>query len=112
MIGLTLNDGVKEMDSNIRLLDCTLRDGAYIVDARFGSPAITGLIKKSEEANIEVIECGWLKNQPHEEGTSFYHVPDDIRRYITEKKRGVTYVVMIDWDRYDLSQLPEYFYCH
>lgn len=108
MIGLTLNDGVKEMDSNIRLLDCTLRDGAYIVDARFGSPAITGLIKKSEEANIEVIECGWLKNQPHEEGTSFYHVPDDIRRYITEKKRGVTYAVMIDWDRYDLSQLPEY----
>ena len=108
MIGLTLNDGVKEMDSNIRLLDCTLRDGAYIVDARFGSPAITGLIKKSEEANIEVIECGWLKNQPHEEGTSFFHVPDDIRRYITEKKRGVTYAVMIDWDRYDLSQLPEY----
>lgn len=108
MIGLTLNDGVKEMDSNIRLLDCTLRDGAYIVDARFGSPAITGLIKKSEEANIEIIECGWLKNQPHEEGTSFFHVPDDIRRYIAEKKRGVTYAVMIDWDRYDLSQLPEY----
>lgn len=108
MIGLTLNDGVTEMDSNIRLLDCTLRDGAYIVDARFGSPAITGLIKKSEEANIEIIECGWLKNQPHEEGTSFFHVPDDIRRYITEKKRGVTYAVMIDWDRYDLSQLPEY----
>lgn len=103
-----LNDGVTEMDSNIRILDCTLRDGAYIVDARFGSPAITGLIKKSEEANIEIIECGWLKNQPHEEGTSFFHVPDDIRRYITEKKRGVTYAVMIDWDRYDLSQLPEY----
>lgn len=95
------------MDNNIRLLDCTLRDGAYIVDAKFGSPAITGIIKKSEEANIEIIECGWLKNQPHEEGTSFFHVPDDIRRYITEKKSGVTYVVMIDWDRYDLSQLPE-----
>lgn len=93
------------MKNNIRLLDCTLRDGAYIVDAKFGSPVITGIIKKSEEANIEIIECGWLKNSAHEEGTSFFHVPDDLKRYITEKKKSATYVAMIDWDRYDLSQL-------
>lgn len=96
------------MNNNIRLLDCTLRDGAYIVDAKFGSPVITGIIKKSEEADIEIIECGWLKNSAHEEGTSFFHVPDDLKRYITKKKKSATYVVMIDWDRYDLSQLPEY----
>lgn len=96
------------MKKDIQLLDCTLRDGAYIVDAKFGSPVITGIIKKSEEANIEIIECGWLKNSAHEEGTSFFHVPDDLKHYITEKKKSATYVVMIDWDRYDLSQLPPY----
>lgn len=95
------------MKKKIQLLDCTLRDGAYIVNAKFGTPAIKGIINKSQEANIDIIECGWLKDSVHEEGTSFFHVPDDIRPYLEEKKEGTTYVVMIDWDRYDLDNLPQ-----
>lgn len=45
----------------IQLLDCTLRDGAYIVDAKFGVPAIKGIIKKLQDADVDIIECGWLK---------------------------------------------------
>jgi len=30
----------------LELLDCTLRDGAYIVDAHFGVAAIKGILKK------------------------------------------------------------------
>lgn len=92
--------------SNIKLLDCTLRDGAYIVDAKFGTAAIRGITRKLEKARVEIIECGWLKDKPHEEGTSFFHVPSDLEQYIGEKKQNATYVVMIDWDRYDLQQLP------
>ena len=62
----------------MQLLDCTLRDGAYIVDAKFGVPAIKGMIRKLQDAGVDIIECGWLKNAPHEEGTSFYHVPEDL----------------------------------
>lgn len=95
------------MSEKIQLLDCTLRDGAYIVDAQFGTVAIKGIINKLEDANVEVIECGWLKNNEHLQGTSYYHVPDDLRQYLPEKKKDVLYTVMIDWDRYDLSFLPE-----
>lgn len=94
------------MDKKIKLLDCTLRDGAYVVDAKFGRPAIKGIISKLTEAKADIIECGWLKDKPHEEGTSFYHVPDDIRPYLTSKDKDITYVVMIDWNRYDTSVLP------
>lgn len=59
------------MGKRVQLLDCTLRDGAYIVDAKFGVPAIKGIIKKLQDADVDIIECGWLKNTPHEEGTSF-----------------------------------------
>ena len=90
----------------IELLDCTLRDGAYIVDSRFGSPAIKGIIKKMQDANVDIIECGWLKNGLHTEGSSFYHVPDDLKPYLIEKNTRSTYTVMIDWDRYDLDLLP------
>lgn len=94
--------------SGIKLLDCTLRDGAYIVDADFGTPAIRGIIKRMQDANVELVECGWLKDTPHREGTSFYHVPSDLEQYLSEKNRHTTYVAMIDWDRYDLSKLPPY----
>lgn len=96
------------MNKRIRLLDCTLRDGAYIVNARFGAPAIKGIVNKMQEANVDIIECGWLKNAPYEEGTTYYHVPSDFERYLTNRNPALTYTVMIDWDRYDLDNLPEY----
>ena len=92
--------------SKVALLDCTLRDGCYIVNSKFGSPAITGIIKKVQEAGIEIIECGWLKDSVHEKGSAFYHVPQDLEEYIGEKKEYAAYAVMIDWDRYNLDNLP------
>jgi len=91
----------------VKLLDCTLRDGAYVVDAKFGSSAIKGIVSKLQAANVDIIECGWLKNTAHERGTTFFHVPNDFARYLVNKNENLTYAVMIDWDRYDLSYLPE-----
>lgn len=96
------------MSEQVQLLDCTLRDGAYIVDSKFGTPAIKGIIRKMQNANIDIVECGWLKNTPHDKGTTFYHVPSDLEQYISEKDNQTTYVAMIDWDRYDLNNLPEW----
>ena len=90
----------------IEVLDCTLRDGAYIVESRFGTAAIRGIIGKLQNSEIEIVECGWLKDKPHEDGTSFYHIPDDLKKYMSGKNPACTYVVMIDWDRYDDSVLP------
>ena len=72
--------------SRLKLLDCTLRDGAYIVNADFGEPAIKGIIRKLQDAHIDIIECGWLKDKEHEKGHTFYHVPSDVVQYITERK--------------------------
>lgn len=96
------------MKKPVILLDCTLRDGAYIVDADFGTPAVKGIIRRLQDANLEIIECGWLKNTPHKEGTTFYHVPADIKPYLLEKNDNALLVAMIDWDRYDLDCLPPY----
>lgn len=94
--------------SKIQMLDCTLRDGAYIVDSQFGDSAIKGIISKLQEAKVNIIECGWLKNKEHSEGSSFFHVPNDIEPYLLKRNPDITYVVMIDWDRYDLEYLLPY----
>mgnify|MGYP004621908307 CR=1 FL=1 len=96
------------MNSKVQLLDCTLRDGAYVVEAKFGTPAIKGIIKRMQDANVDIVECGWLKDTEHVEGTSFFHVPKDIESYIISKDPATTYVAMIDWDRYNLDNLPQY----
>ena len=92
----------------IRLLDCTLRDGAYITDSFFGDAAIRGIIKKMQDAHVDIVECGWLKDKDYVSGTSFFHVPDDISDYITDRSDDVLYSVMIDWDRYNVDNLPEF----
>ncbi len=92
--------------SKIQLLDCTLRDGAYIVDSQFGDNAIRGIISKLQDVGVEVIEVGWLKDKLHEEGSSFFHVPEDVIPYFTSRKENILYSVMIDWDRYNLDNLP------
>ena len=93
--------------NSIRILDCTLRDGAYIVNGVFGEPAIRGIINKLQNANIDIIECGWLKNDTCVDGTTYYHLPSDLEKYLSGKSEKVKYVAMIDWDRYDLQNLPE-----
>ena len=92
----------------IELLDCTLRDGAYIVDSMFGAAAMKGIISHLQDAQVNIIEVGWLKDKPHKEGSSFYHVPADAEQYIVNKNPNCLYVAMIDWDRYDDSVLPPY----
>ena len=91
----------------IKLLDCTLRDGAYINDSHFGDAAIGGIIKKMQDACIDIIECGWLKDNDYIRGTTYFHVPDDVRQYIKNKSANALYSVMIDWDRYNVDCLPQ-----
>lgn len=92
----------------ISLLDCTLRDGAYIVDSMFGAASMKGIITQLQDARVDIIELGWLKDKPHKEGSSYYHVPADAEQYLVQKNPNALYVAMIDWDRYDDSILPPY----
>ncbi len=96
------------MKKKIQLLDCTLRDGAYIVDSHFGEASIRGIISRMREANVDIIELGWLKDSAYIEGTTFYHEPSDVMPYLPAGEKHCTYAVMIDWDRYDAVSMPEY----
>ena len=96
------------MNTSISLLDCTLRDGAYITGGNFGAPVIRGIISKLQDAGADIIECGWLKDDPCPPGSVYYHTPEDMRQYLSCKNPNCTYTVMIDWDRYNLSNLPFY----
>lgn len=97
---------LEKIMKKIKFLDCTLRDGSYINNSKFGAPAIKGIIKKMQDAGADIIECGWLKDAPYEIGSAYYHLPSDMEQYLIDRDDRCTYVAMIDWDRYDDSMLP------
>ena len=37
----------------VNILDCTLRDGAYLIDSQFGNTAIKGIIEGLTESGID-----------------------------------------------------------
>lgn len=48
---------------NIRLLDCTMRDGGYVNDWNFGHSVITGTYKRLDSAGTDFIEVGFLDDR-------------------------------------------------
>ena len=97
------------MLKKIQLLDCTLRDGAYIVNGDFGDAIIKGVLANLVSAKIDIIECGWLKDSPYKNGSVYYNKPSDLSRLLPASQNSAPiYTAMIDWDRYTLENLPEH----
>lgn len=45
---------------DIKLLDCTLRDGGYINDWNFGHDAMTGILERLVSSGVDIIEVGFV----------------------------------------------------
>ncbi len=89
----------------MKILDCTLRDGAYVVDSKFGFNNIRDIITCLSLAGIDIIECGWLRDYDYGKDSVFYRIPKDIEQYLPSKKSE--YSLMFDYGRYDVTQLPK-----
>ena len=50
------------MSKDIKLLDCTLRDGGYINDWNWGESVAKGIITRLIAAEVDVIEVGFLRD--------------------------------------------------
>lgn len=47
----------------VKLLDCTLRDGGFVNNWRFGKKNIINIIDRLNNANIDIIEVGYLRSE-------------------------------------------------
>ena len=92
----------------VNILDCTLRDGGYLVDAQFGNTAIKGIIRGLTESGIDVIECGFLKDEPHENGSTIFNNAAQIIPYLPEDRKQASYVCLADYSRYSIENLEPY----
>ena len=91
---------------NIKLLDCTLRDGGYINNWEFSNSNIKKILTSLSISNCEVIECGYLndKNAKDKDSTLFAtpNVFDTLTNKLDIKAEKV---IMINLGDYDVDNL-------
>ncbi len=80
----------------VHLLDCTLRDGGYINDWRFGEKAIKGICRKIANTGIEICEVGFIKGDTFDPDRSVFPSTDAIKDAIAPKAKHMMYVGMYD----------------
>ena len=92
----------------VNILDCTLRDGGYLIDSQFGNTAIKGIIRGLTESGVDVIECGFLKDEPHQNGNTVFNNASQLRSFLPEDRKQASYVCLADYSRYHIDQLEPY----
>ncbi len=80
---------------SIQILDCTLRDGGYINEWKFGRKTILSVLDKLENANIDIIECGFLTRMVYDKECSLFSSISEIAAVLPNHSRKSMYVAMI-----------------
>lgn len=80
----------------ISLLDCTLRDGGYVNDWRFGEETIKGFGQKIAQTGIEVFEVGFIKGDTFDPNRSVFPNIESMAQMIEPKSKEMMYVGMLD----------------
>ena len=94
--------------NRISVLDCTLRDGGYCNQWKFGKKNIIKILNSLDEANIDIVECGFLTNRiERDEELSKFTKEEQIEELLPKNRNGRTYVAMINYGEYNLDDLPD-----
>jgi len=80
----------------VKLLDCTLRDGGYVNDWRFGKDAISEMIGALERSHVDILEVGFLKDEPYKKDRTVFRSMKQVKALIADKKPGTLYAVMCE----------------
>lgn len=94
--------------NRIQVLDCTLRDGGYCNQWKFGHENIHKIIAGLVEANIDIIECGFLThNVKYDYDITKFTTVGEMRPFIQQDCNKKLLVAMINYGEYDAEELPE-----
>jgi len=93
---------------NIKILDCTLRDGGYINDWAFKDAYITKILKALDNSHIDIIECGYLddKKGVKNDSTLFDSIATADKALTPLAQSDAQKVIMINFGDFDVKNLP------
>lgn len=92
---------------NIKVLDCTLRDGGYINNWNFGRKNIRDIISNLDRAGINFIEIGFFRSGKHLESQSLYSDFASLTNIVPEETNINKLMGMIAFGEFPIDDIPE-----
>ncbi|MDD2710825.1 MAG: aldolase catalytic domain-containing protein [Verrucomicrobiae bacterium] len=87
----------------LKVLDCTIRDGGLMNNHQFDEKFVTAVYQACNEAGIDYMEVGYKADKKVFSTTKFgpwkFCAEDDLRKMVGEQKGGTKISVMADADR-------------
>lgn len=93
--------------TELKVLDCTLRDGGYCNQWRFGEQNIKKIAAGLVAAGVDIIELGFLTNRVvYEKDVAKYTSMEEAAKLIPSERFGKMFVCMTNFGEYCLEELP------
>ncbi len=94
---------------DLKLLDCTLRDGGYINNWNWGYKKARNIIKALVKANVDFVEVGFLRNVEgyNPDVTVCNHI-EELNRLLPEETGNTVFSGMAMRSNYDIKKLSPY----
>lgn len=93
---------------NVRVLDCTLRDGGRIIDCAFPDQEIKEIANRLADAKIDIIEVGFLRDHrkiDYQGNSTFFTDTDQIIPFVNKGRKNTMYAAFIDYGMCDIDAL-------
>jgi len=88
-----------KMNDKVKLLDCTLRDGGFVNNWKFGYNTINTIFNRLDSAEVDIIEMGFInKNTPFDMHSTIQPDTESFKKvFSTQKVKCSLKVGMIDF---------------
>lgn len=96
---------------NVRVLDCTLRDGGRIINCAFEDQETKEISKRLADAKIDIVEVGFLRDWrkvKYKGNSTFFTDVEQIRPFVNKDNKNTIYTAFIDYGMCDIDTLKSY----
>lgn len=92
--------------TDIKILDCTLRDGGYVNNWDFGENCSIKIFQNLTKSKIDYIECGFLKDCEYTPEKTLFNKIDEINKLcVTTGRHSAGIVAMIVFGQFSAEKL-------
>lgn len=96
-------------NNNLKILDCTLRDGGYINDWNWGFDTARSIIRSLVKAKVDIVEVGFLRNvDGYNQNVSVCNTIEELNRLLPSETGSTMFSGMAMRSNYDINKLSPY----
>lgn len=95
--------------NDMKLLDCTLRDGGYVNQWKWGHGCAKAIIQTLVKADIDIVEVGFLRNiDKYNKDITVCNTIEELNLLLPENTGNTMFSAMVMRSNYDIDKLSPY----